>query len=248
LWYVITTKIIKWNNSEGIVWLREEEKMIELYDLGRCTHKPVKGMYEFIVDRASEFVEYSDLARALQHHAANREKPGYSISQEHFSEMCRIWVAAYRSGDFQINVPELTFPDTVTRFQKVKQTGRQIGILTSGSREFTEILYSLPVGENRRLIDFVDEYLLGEEIGDKDHPETFARLWDSRKGDIHSIYDDKLSVCEAAMEGLRQAGGSAQLYLVDRKGKYDQGELADKVNALRAQGIKLIRSFDEVRD
>ena len=64
----------------------------------------------------------------------------------------------------------------------------------------------------------------------------------------YAVFDDKLSVCEAAMEGLRQAGGSAQLYLVDRKGKYDQGELADKVNALRAQGIKLIRSFDEVRD
>lgn len=226
--------------------------MIELYDLGQCTHKPVKGMYEFIVGYANKFVENPDLAKELQHHAANREKPGYSVPQEHFSEMCRIWVAAYHSGDFPIAVPELTFPDTVTRFQKVKRVGRQIGILTSGSREFTEILCSLSVGEDRKLADFVDQYLLGEEIGDKDNPETFAHLWDARKGDIHSIYDDKISVCEAAMEGLRQAGGTARLYLVDRKGKYNQGELSeelsDRVKALQARGVQSIRSFDEVRD
>ncbi len=222
--------------------------MIELYDLGRCTHKPVKSMYEFIVDHANEFVENPDLAKELQHQATNREKPGYSVPQEHFSEMCRIWVAAYHSGAFPIDVPELTFPDTVRRFRKVKQAGRQIGILTSGSREFTEILYSLPVGEDRKLADFIDQYLLGEEIGDKDYPETFARLWDARKGDIHSIYDDKISVCEAAMEGLRQAGGTARLYLVDRKGKYDRGELSDRVKVLQTQGVQLIRSFDEVKD
>ncbi len=222
--------------------------MIELYDMGRCTHKAVQGMYEFIVNRANEFIEDSDLARELQQHAANREKPGYSVPQEHFSKMCGIWVAAYNSGDFPINVTELTFPDTVRRFQKVKGAGRQIGILTSGSREFTKILYSLQVEENRQLADYVNEYLLGEEIGDKDHSETFARLWETRKGDIYSVYDDKVSVCEAAMEGLRQVGGSARLYLVDRKGKYDQGELTDRVKALQAQGVNLIRNFDEVRD
>lgn len=222
--------------------------MIELYDMGRCTHKAVPGMYELIVNRASEFIEDSGLATELQQHAANREKPGYSIPQKHFSQMCGIWVAAYHSGDFPIDVPELTFPDTITRFQRVKRAGRHIGILTSGSKKFTEILFSLPVGEERTLAGFVDEYLLGEDIGDKDHPETFARLWDARKGDIHSIYDDKLSVCEAAIEGLKQAGGSAHIYWVDRKRKYTSEELGGRIQVLQVWGVNIIRSFDEVRD
>ena len=222
--------------------------MIELYDMGRCTHKAVPRMYEFIVEHAGRFVQNAGLARELQQHAASREKPGYSIPQEHFSQMCGIWVAAYRSGDFPIDVSALAFPDTATRFQKVKQAGRHIGILTSGSKAFTEILYSLPIEDDRTLADFIDEYLLGEEIGDKDHPETFARLWEARKGDIHSVYDDKVSVCEATVEGLKQASGSARVYLVDRKGKYNQGELSDKVKTLQAQGVQLIRSFYEEMD
>ncbi len=105
--------------------------MIELYDLGRCTHKPAKGLYEFIVNHSNKFVKDSCLVKELRQHAANREKPGYSIPQEHFSEMCRIWVAAYRSGDFSINVPELIFPDSILRFITVHDGGSQIGILTS---------------------------------------------------------------------------------------------------------------------
>lgn len=267
-----------------------KEKQIELYDVGRTTHKPVPGMYKFIVDHAGRFVGDSKLAEELKKDAANREKPGYSIPQEHFSEMCRIWVDAFNQGEFPINVPSLVYEDTPRRLASVKAAGRKIGILTSGSAEFTRILFNCSfrtedaVAEKysctaigKEILNYdgdlgctinnkhsyfphldseanfhlgynVDEFLLGEEIGDKDHPDTFARLWENRKGDIHSVYDDKISVCQAAVEGLKQAGGSARIFLVDRKCKYNQGELADKVHALQSQGVKPIYAFDQVRD
>jgi len=265
-----------------------KEKQIELYDMGRTTHKTIPGMYEFIMQNADRFVSDSRLAEELRQQAANREKPGYSIPQEHFSEMCKIWADAFNRGEFPLNVPQLVFPDTPKRFMAVKGAGRKIGILTSGSAEFTKILFNcsfrsedsvtrkyagtqlgkeifhydedlgwtvdkkhpyfpqIDLEANFHLGYNVDEFLLGDMIGDKDHPETFARLWETRQGDIHSVYDDKISVCEAAVAGLKQVGGSARIYLVDRKGKYNKGELTDKVRALQSQGVRLIQSFDEV--
>lgn len=239
-----------------------KEKQIELYDMGRTTHKAVPGMYEFIVQNAERYIPDSVLAERLKIEAAQRELPGHSISQEFFSEMCRIWVEAYHKGDFPIDQELLVFPDTKWRFLEVKKKGRKIGVLTSGSRDLAQILFDYKFGidlgtcdacppkeedyEWHHLGSMVDEYFLGEEIGDKDLPETFARLWETRQGDIHSVYDDKISVCQAAIDGLKQAGGSARIYLVDRKGKYNKGELADKVRALQSQGVRLIQSFDEV--
>lgn len=221
---------------------------IELYDMGRCTHKPVKGMYKFIVDHAHKFVADQDYAAHLSQQAANRELPGYSIAQDEFSEMCRIWVAAYHSGDFPMNIPALTHADTVRRFNTIKQAGREIGVLTSGSRDFTKLLYSLELGGGRRLSDFVDQYLLGAEIGDKDKADTFSKLWETQEGRIHSIFDDKVSVCEAALDGLGAVGGSSRIYLVDRKGKYEDttGEIADRVRELEGRGVHRIRTFDDV--
>ncbi len=210
-------------------------------------------MYEFIVEHADKYVKDPSLAKELQEQAANREKPGYSIPQEAFSEMCRIWVAAYRSGDFPIDVPSLVFPDTVTRFRAINGV-RRIGILTSGSREFTQILYNLPLGDGKNLSEFVDEYLLGEEIGDKDNAETFGKLWKDRKGDISAVFDDKVSVCEAAVEGLRKAGAYwTNICLVDRKGQYakalsEGGELAERIRELQRRRVHLFKNFDEATD
>lgn len=234
-----------------------ERKMIELYDMGRCTHKPVKGMYEFIVQNANKFVADTARAEQLKNSAANRELPGYSIPQDQFTEMCGIWVAAYKSGAFPIDAKATMFSDTPRRFWNVYDRGRSVGILTSGSKEFARMLYDVDCRVESwdhefrfegKVSDLVDEYLLGEEIGDKDHPETFSRLWEAKQGQIAAVFDDKISVCEAAVSGFRQAGGSARIYLVDRKGKYDQGELSDRVKALQAQGVQSLRSFDEVRD
>ena len=102
----------------------------------------------------------------------------------------------------------------------------------------------MPTGENQRLSDLVDEYFLGQDIGDKDFPETFAGLWERTKGGIYAVFDDKLSVCRAAREGLNQAGGKSKIYLVDRKGQYTEEVLEE----LAEKGIIRVRNFGEVQD
>ena len=218
--------------------------MMELYDLGRTTHKAVKGMYEFIISNIDKYVSDKGLAEKLKEEAKNREVKGHSIPQEYFSAMCGVWTMAYRTGDFPIDLETTIFPDTIPRFKRVKANGRRIGILTSASRDFTDILYGLPTGENQRLSDLVDEYFLGQDIGDKDFPETFAGLWERTKGGIYAVFDDKLSVCRAAREGLNQAGGKSKIYLVDRKGQYAEEVLEE----LAENGIIRVRNFGEVQD
>lgn len=215
--------------------------MIEMYDMGRCTHKPAKGMYQFIVDNAGKYVGDSGLAQELREHAKNRELPGYSIPQEFFTEMCSIWVDAFKSGDFPIDLPGLVFPDTAPRFRKVKQAGRDVAIMTSGSMELVKLFYSSQLEDGRKLSDLIDSYFLGEEVGDKDFPETFAGLWEKTEGGIYAVFDDKLSVCRAASGGLKMAGGSAQIYLVDRKGKH----AGDVLEEMAEMGVQRIASFDE---
>ncbi|MBI2548316.1 hypothetical protein HYW21_03115 [Candidatus Woesearchaeota archaeon] len=219
-------------------------KMIELYDMGRTTHRAVKGMYEFIVNNIDRYVSDQQLAEKLKEEARNREVQGHSIPQECFSAMCTVWTQAYRTGDFLIDLEATIFPDTVPRFQKVKENRRRIGILTSASKDFTDILYGLPIGANQKLSDLVDEYFLGEEIGDKDFPETFVRLWERTEGGIYAIFDDKPSVCRAASDGIRQANGSASIYLVDRKNQYS-GEVLE---GLVDKGVVKISCFDGVKD
>lgn len=221
--------------------------MIELYDLGRCTHGPVAGMYEFIVENASKYVADPAFADVLKQHAANRELPGYSVPQGAFSEMCRIWVDAYQQGTFDLKPAGIVFPDTAPRFRRVKQQGRRIGILTSGSEAFTKLLFHVPT-DGGMLDELVDEYLLGEQIGDKDLPETHAGLWEKTNKGIYALFDDKVSVHEAALEGLGADAQRVKLYLVDRKGRYQEsmGALAERVRELQGRGVQLISSFDQV--
>jgi methionine salvage enolase-phosphatase E1 len=214
--------------------------MIELYDMGRTTHRAVPGMYEFIESSAEKYVGDYRLAHELKNQAKLREVEGHSVPQEYFSLMCGIWTKAYRDGDFKIDIDSVIFPDTVPRFQKVKAAGKNIGILTSASKEFTDILYSLPL-DGGKLSDYIDEYFLGEQIGDKDFPETFAGLWDYTGGKISAVFDDKPSVCRAAADGLKMAGGSARIYMLDRKGQLPECA-ADE---LESAGVKIIRNFGE---
>ena len=65
--------------------MTNKHKLIELYDMGRCTHKAVPGMYQFIIDRANAFVADPTRAEELKQSAANRELPGYSIPQDQFT-------------------------------------------------------------------------------------------------------------------------------------------------------------------
>ena len=43
--------------------------MMELYDLGRTTHRAVKGMYEFIIDNIDKYVSDNGLAEKLKEEA-----------------------------------------------------------------------------------------------------------------------------------------------------------------------------------
>lgn len=218
--------------------------MIELYDMGRTTHRAVKGMYEFIISNVDRYIGNPGLAERLKEEAKNREVKGHSIPQEYFSAMCNVWTQAYRAGDFPIDLEATIFPDTTPRFQRVKANGRKIGILTSASRDFTDILYGLLIGANQKLSDLVDDYFLSEEIGDKDFPDTFAGLWERTEGGIYAIFDDKPSVCSAASDGIKLADGSARVYLVDRKNQYSGGALEE----LTEKGVIKISSFDEVKE
>lgn len=216
---------------------------IELYDLGQTTHRLIPGLYEFIIERAGEYVT-PDLARQLAEHARNRIEQNASTPQEPFSAMCRIWVEACRRGAFHLNPSDLVFPDTIPRFQAVKRNGREVGVLTSGSSDFTTLLYDVAIPENGCLAGLVDRYFLGEEVGDKDYPETFERLWQLTDGGIYAVFDDKLTVCVAAAQGLKAVDGSARIYLVDRNGIYNCKALED----MAKHGIQKIASFAEVQE
>jgi len=214
----------------------------ELYDLGRTTHKPIKGLYEFIINNAQRFDP--EHAEKLVEHAVNRKTPGYSMPQEYFTRMCEIWVKAHYDGEFPIDIEENIYPDTIPRFQQIKAAGRKIGILTSGTRDFTEIFYSMPVpGTDQKLSDLVDDYFLGEEIGDKAEPETYERIWEKTQGGIWAIVDDKPKVCRAALEGLDAIGGNADhIFWMDRNNKYDEKTIQE----MASLGIIRISSFDEI--
>jgi len=217
--------------------------MIELYDLGRTTHGAIPGMYQFIVDNAQDFVD-DRLTKELKDQAKLRERKGHSIPQEYFSKMCNIWVEAHKQGTFQIDFSKVIYEDTIPRFQRARQLGREIAVLSSASRDFTELFYDITISPGKKLSDLVGEYFLGEEIGDKDLPETHARLWEKTRGGIYAIFDDKPSVCNAAKDGIDQAGGNPKIYLVDRKEQYT-GEVLEE---LTEKGIINIKTFDEVQD
>lgn len=208
---------------------------IELYDIGRTTHNAVPGMYEFIAEHALKYVYDKGLAQRLADEACLRETSGHSIPQHYFSEMCRIWVQAHQEGSFVVHPEQIVYPDVVPRFTQIHNAGRRIGILTSSSRDFTRLLFTVQMGE-RNLTDFVDEYYLGEEIGEKENSETFSKLWERTEGGIYAVFDDKLSVCRAAAQGIQHAGGTARIYLVDR----------EKKQACPEEGIIRITSFAEV--
>lgn len=217
------------------------KKQIELYDMGRCTHKRIPGMYEFVIDNSEMYISDKAFAGEVSWHAKNRLEKKASIPQTYFSALCGVIVAGYNSGEFQIDFDKVLSPETVPRFVYVKNQGRYVGVMTSGTKELVEIFYDKPIGDGRVLNQLVDYYFLGEEIGDKDFPETFAKLWEMTEGGIYAIFDDKPTVCRAAIEGLKIAGGSSKIYMVDRKDEIK----AESIEELISRGVKKIRSFSE---
>lgn len=203
--------------------------MLEIYDLGRTTHQPFIGLFEFIRDNAQQYVEE---AAELEEWAVRR-MDGASIPQEYFTQMCDIWLQAHDTGKYRIN-PQI-YPDTAERFQRVRQRGDGIAVLSSSTPEFMKLCYDMPAGDGR-LSDLVNHYLSGRDVGDKDHPDTYTKLWEATEGHISAIFDDKLSVCRAAKQGFPD--GQVRIYLVDRRNLIRGGE----------DGIYQITNFHEVQE
>ena len=207
--------------------------MIELYDVGRVITGPFEDGYRFIAEQGEKYI---DDKVALERIRAFHKDRKLGISQEDFNWLNQAWVQAIKKGELPVNPAELVYRDVKPRFEKVRARGDLVWLLTSGSVELTDLLI-------RDEAEY-DEVLVGEDIGDKNHPETYAKVWDIAEGNVNAFFDDKPSALQAAYEGFRMAGGNPSLYFVDRDGIVPQ----EKIKKLESRGIIRIISFDRIRD
>ncbi len=205
--------------------------MIELYDVGRVITGPFKEGYSFIAEQGEKYIEDS---AALERIRAFHRDRSLGISQEDFNLLNHAWVESIRNGELPVNSHELVYSDVKPRFEKVKSGGNNVVLLTSGSRDLTDLL----IGDECRY----DDVLVGEEIGDKNDADTYAKVWDILEGNVNTFFDDKYSVMKAAYDGFKTVGGNPKLYLVDRKGIV----AVDRVKELEDKGVTKISSFAEL--
>jgi len=203
---------------------------IEMFDVGRVLVKPFKQGYEFIRDRGDECTDDKEaLERIREFH---RTRGG--ITQEDFTLLNQIWVEAMTGGKLEVNPADLVYSDAAAAFGRVRERGNEVYLHTSGSKDLIRLLIG-------RTLDF-DNILTGEDTGDKNHPETFSKVYDETGGRIAAFYDDKPKVIRAAHEGFRAAGGNPKLYLVDRSSRVP----SKQVEELIAKGVTKILSLDEI--
>lgn len=207
--------------------------MIELYDVGRVITGPFEEGYKFIAEQGDKYI---DDKVALERIRAFHRDRSLGISQEDFNRLNFAWVQAIREGELPVNPAELVYRDVKPRFEKVRARGDLVWLLTSGSVELTDLL----IGNQAKY----DRVLVGEEIGDKNDPETYEKVWHITGGDVKAFYDDKPSALNAAHEGFRKAKGNPILYFVDRDGIVPE----EKVKKLESKGIIRIINFDQIND
>ena len=207
------------------------ERNIELYDVGRVVTGPFKAGYSFIAEQGDKYIKNAD---ALERIRAFHKDRSLGIDQEAFNHLNHAWVQAIRNGELLVNPAELVYRDVGPRFNLVKSRGDSVVLLTSGSVELTELL----LGNECRY----DNVLVGEEIGDKNKPGTFSKVWDQLEGKVSAFYDDKRDVVVAAEEGFKRAGGNPNIYLVDRENKINISVDED----IMFSGITVISSFNEL--
>jgi methionine salvage enolase-phosphatase E1 len=207
--------------------------MIELYDVGRVITGPFKEGYKFIAEQGERYIQ--DKAALEEIRAFHRDR-SKKISQAAFNCLNHAWTEAIRNGELPVNPSELVYKDVKPRFEKVRARGDEAFLLTSGSKKLTDSLVGDEFG--------YDGILVGEEIGDKNESDTFARLWGTLEGHVLAFYDDKPRVLNAAYQGFSLEGGTPNLYLVDRTGIVHE----DKVKELEDKGVIRISSFDEIND
>ena len=205
--------------------------MIELYDVGRVITGPFKEGYRFIAEQGDRFI--GDKGALEEIRAFHRDRSN-KISQAAFNCLNQAWVEAIKTGELPVNPSELVYRDVKPRFDKVRGEGAQVFLITSGSQELVDCL----LGNECEY----DGALFGEEVGDKNEADTFARIHDRLEGQVSAFYDDKPRVLDAAYDGFKLAGGSPRIYLVDRISRVT----GDKVKELEDKGIRKILSFDEI--
>ncbi len=206
---------------------------IELYDVGRVITGPFKAGYNFIATLGDKYIQDKDALGRIQ---AFHKDRSLGIDQDAFNHLNNAWVQAIQEGTLEVNPNELVYSDVGPRFNLVKARGDYVFLLTSGSVPLTKLL----LGDECSY----DSVLVGEEIGDKNDPNTFGQVWDNLEGNISAFYDDKPKVVSAALQGFRMAGGNPSLYLVDRLSKVPEEQVAE----FESQGVIRISSFDEIID
>jgi methionine salvage enolase-phosphatase E1 len=181
----------------------------QLIDVGRTMIGKVPGMYEYVQNYAGQHFP-KERADVLADLAGKRETNPELISQDVFSDFCTVWVAGYNSGQWKLNASEFVFPDTVPFVVDQKKQGYKIGVLTSGSKAFTDVLLSIKfsqpvvIGKAKYLglPQLVDQYFLGEEWGDKNDFRSFQKIFshiEDSCDNIEGVFDDKETVVEAAL-------------------------------------------------
>ncbi len=206
---------------------------IELYDVGRVVTGPFGAGYKFIAEQGDKYVQNKDALRRIQ---AFHKDRSLGIDQEAFNHLNNAWVQAIQEGTLEVNPNELVYPDVGPRFNLVKSRGDYVFLLTSGSVPLTKLL----LGDECSY----DRVLIGEEIGDKNDPNTFGQVWDNLEGNITAFFDDKPKVIDAAVTGFGLAGGKPRIYLVDRLSKVPEEQVAE----FESQGVIKISSFNEIID
>ncbi len=204
-----------------------------MYDVGRVLMGPFQAGYQFIAEQGEQYVKDQE---ALDRIRAFHQDRKVGINQDDFNWLNLAWVKAIESGELIFDREKLIYSDVQPRFELVKKRGDLIYLHTSGSKELISLLLGLEIR--------FDGLLIGEETGDKNHPETFAQIWEDLECQIKAFYDDKLRVVKAAYEGFSLAGGNPSLYLVDRQQKLSDEE-SEEILTL---GISKISSFTEIQD
>ena len=228
--------------------------LYDLYDNAGTTFEVPPHFYEEAIALAPRYVHDAEKLESLVRDINARKER--CLPQHQFNLVCDVLVRAHDDRNHAISGKELIYPDTVRQWGKCRKRGTNIALLTSGTIEYTERFLEFPL-DGLRAKEYVETILSGSEVGDKNNPETFIRIWkefdaaNPGQRKINAIFDDKLSVAKAALVAHRNitskiSSSPYNFFLVDRKGKVDEEEIRE----LRRQYpfFQCIRNFDELQE
>jgi len=218
-------------------------KMLSLYDNAGTMFAVPPNFLQDGITFAQRYVSDDERVSAMvENFTARMEKRVGTTPQDLFDLVCDAFVEAEVNGEHEVSGKNLLYLDSIVQLKRDADEGRNSVLLTSGTPEYTRRFLDFDV-EGRPFREYIDAVWSGSEVGDKDCPETYGKIWEDTKGGVYALFDDKLSVCQAASTGFKSAGGNPYVFLVDRKGKYTETE--ELTEFLRSGGRK-IQDFSEV--